>query len=79
MMKILSFNYRGLESTHKKSSLKRMVSRLKLDVLFLQETMGTNDSIQLMLQSLLSGWDFLVMDAKGRSGGLAMGWRRSCY
>lgn len=39
--------------------------------------MGSSDYIQLMLQSLLLGWDFLVIDARGRSGGLAMGWRSS--
>lgn len=77
-MKLLSFNCRVLVSTHKKTSLKRLVSRLKPDIFFLQETMGSSGSVQLMFQSLLSGWEFLVMDAKGRSGGFATGWRGAC-
>lgn len=74
-MKILSFNCRGLASTHKKLSLKCLVTRVSLDVIVLQETLGSSESVKDMLQYLLSGWEFLVMDARGRSGGLALGWR----
>lgn len=73
-MKVLSFNCRGLASSLKKSSLKRLMERIQPDVIFLQETMGDSDSVQLALLSLLLGWDFLALDARGRSGGLAKGW-----
>ena len=76
-MKVLSFNCRGLASSHKKSSLKRLVERIQLDVIFLQGTMGNCDSVQQALFTLLPGWDFLAMDARGRSGGLATGWRKT--
>ena len=76
-MKLLSFNCRGLASTHKTLSLRRLVSRLTQDVIFLQETLGTSESVKHLLQSVLPGWDFLVMDVRGRSGGLATSWHSS--
>lgn len=76
-MKVLSFNCKGLASSHKKSSLKRLVERIQPDVIFLQETMGDCASVQKALHSLLPGWEFLAMDARGRSGGLAMGWHKA--
>ena len=43
-MKVLSFNCRGLASSHKKTSLKRLVERIHPNVIFLQETMGDCES-----------------------------------
>lgn len=74
-MKFLLFNCRGLASTHKQSSLKRLVDRVKPEVFFLQETLGLCYVIKDLLSRLLLGCDFLVLDAKGRSGGLAIGWK----
>jgi exonuclease III len=79
-MKIISFNCKGLASPHKKSSLKHLVFQIGPDVLFLQETLGSSEAIKESLQSLLPGWEFMTMDAKGRSEGLATGWRSaSCH
>ena len=78
-MKILSFNYRGLMTPAKKSSLKRLVALIVSDVIFLQETMGVSELVVASLESILPGWSFAVVDAKGRSGGLATGWSlKSC-
>ena len=74
-MKILSFNCRGLASSHKKSSLKRLVESTRPDVLMLQETLGDNSQVKVLLENLLPGWEFEALDARGRSGGLATGWR----
>jgi exonuclease III len=74
-MKILSFNCRGLASPTKKSSLKRLIAVHNPDVLFLQETMGLSEVVIRSLEALLLGWSFVVLDARGHSGGLAMGWR----
>ena len=76
-MKLLSFNCRGLASTHKQSSLKRLVERTRLDVIFLQETLGLGSAIENLLSRIFPGWEFLVLDVKGRSGGLAIGWKVS--
>jgi exonuclease III len=73
-MKILSLNCRGLVSPTKKSSLKRLVVVIALDVIFLQETMGVSELVVAFLESLLPGWSFAVVDAKGQSGGLATSW-----
>jgi exonuclease III len=73
-MKILSFNCRGLVNPANKSSLKRLVDVVSPDVIFLQETLGISELVVVLLESLLSGWSFVMMDAKGHSGGLATGW-----
>lgn len=67
-MKVLSFNCQGLESPFKKSSLKRLVQKTKSEVIFLQETMGPSEVIKGVLLSLFPYWDFLVLDARGKSG-----------
>jgi len=74
-MKILSFNCRGLASSHKKASLKRLVECTRPDILLLQETLGDSSSVKAQLEKLLLGWEFDGLDARGRSGGLATGWR----
>jgi exonuclease III len=78
-MKIFSYNCRGLASPKKKSSLKRLVVITNPYVLFLQETLGVSEQVVSTLESLLPGWSFAVVDAKGCSRGLATGWRlKSC-
>jgi exonuclease III len=75
-MKLLSFNCRGLASPSKKSSLKRLVMSHQPDVLFLQETLADECSATQALLKLFPGWDFLGLDAIGRSGGLVIGWNQ---
>jgi len=75
LMKILSFNYSGLTSPTKKSSLKRLVSINSQDTIFLQETLGVSEVVVKYLESFLPGWLFVAVDAKGRLGGLATGCR----
>ena len=72
-MKILSFNCRGLASPHEKTSLKHLVLQIGPNVLFLKETLGSSEEVKEALQSLLPGWEFMTMDAKGQSGGMATG------
>lgn len=72
-MKIISFNCRGLARPNKKLALRRMIAAEPVDVIFLQETLGTTESITHFLESILPGWKFLGLDANGRSGGIALG------
>lgn len=44
-MKWLSFNYWGLPSPSKKLALKHMISLNKINIIFLQETLGPSDDI----------------------------------
>jgi exonuclease III len=73
-MKILSLNCRGLVNSEKKSSLKILVVVIVPDVIFLQETMGVSELVVASLKSIFPGWSFAVVDAKGRSRGLATRW-----
>jgi exonuclease III len=73
-MKLLSFNCRGLASPSKKSALKRLVTLHQPDVIFLQETLADERTTTQALMSLFPGWAFLGLDARGRSGGLVIGW-----
>lgn len=78
-MKLLSFNYTGLASPSKKSSLKRLVDTMGLDIIFLQETMGNSQMVKYTPETLLMGLIFEAVDARDRSGGLATRWHlRSC-
>ena len=44
------------------------------DILLLQETLGGGDVIKEKLESWFFGWNFVTLDVRGHSGGLAMGW-----
>ena len=77
-MKLLSLNYRGLESTRKKLALKRMISVQTLEVILLQETMGSELEVEKLLSSILPYYSFMTQSARGHSGGLALGWKKYC-
>ena len=77
-MKVMSFNCRGLAGPGKKSALMRVLALEHPDVLLLQETLGVGVVIQGKLESWFPGWSFVTLDAKGRSGGLAVGWKNNC-
>jgi exonuclease III len=57
-MIILALNCRGLGSSSKKKSLRRLVEVNNLDILMLQETMGDSEKIVLDLGKAFVGWDF---------------------
>jgi len=77
-MKFMSFNCRGLAGPIKKSAFRRVLTLEHPDVIMLQETLGVGDVIKDCLERWLPGWTFITLDVKGRSGGLAIGWRNSC-
>ena len=74
-MIVMSLNCRGLASKPKKLAVCKLVTDQFIDVLFLQETMGDGVLFASNMEFLLSGWTFCSMDAKGKSGGLLVGWR----
>jgi hypothetical protein len=45
-------------------------------MLLLQETLGDSGEISKVLESILPLWEFIGLDAKGRSRGVAIGWHR---
>ena len=68
-------NCRGLASLPKKLAVCRMIDEHFIDVLFLQETMCGGELLVCEMESMNHGWKFLSVDAKGKSGGLLLGWR----
>lgn len=73
-MKCLSFSCRGMASASKKLSLRRLFEVEMIDIIMLQETLGSAEKITSTLQSLAPGWTFLDFDVVGRSRGLAIGY-----
>lgn len=72
-MIVLSFNCHGFASTRKKIALTSLFLNYGLYGIILQETLGSSEEVQNSLSKIMSGWPFLTSDAKGRSGGLALG------
>ena len=71
----MSFNCWGLAGPKKKSAFKRVLTLEHPDVILLQETLGLGDIIKERLESWLTGWYFVTLDVRGRSGGLDVGWK----
>ena len=76
-MILLTLNVRGLASLSKKLAVIRLINQHVVDVIFLQETMIEGCVLVQDLEHLIHGWQFISVDAKGRSGGLILGWK-SC-
>ena len=76
-MLVLSFNARGLGSSPKIKSLKRMVANLKPAIIFLQETMMEGEKAKEVLESWLKGWSFGYISSEGHSGGLITTWNQA--
>ena len=73
-MIVMTLNCKGLVSKPKKIAICILVANQSVDVLFIQETMGDGVRSACSLESLLPGWYFCSVDAKGKSGGLLVGW-----
>ena len=74
-MILMTLNCHGLASKPKKLVVCRLVEDKHVDVFFLQESMGNGTMFVVELESMLKGWTFLSLDARGKSGGLLLGWR----
>ena len=76
-MILMSLNVRGLASLPKKLAVRRLIDLHSVDVLFIQETMIEGGVLVQDLELMIHGWQFISVDAMGRSGGLIVGWK-SC-
>ena len=74
-MILLTLNVRGLASLPKKLAVIRLINQHVVDVIFLQETMIEGCVLVQDLEHLIHGWQFISVDAKGRSGGIILGWK----
>lgn len=80
IMKLITYNIRGLGGRVKKKEVKELVRNQKPDMLCLQET--KTEGIDRRLCSMLwEGDDFewVSKDDVGRSGGLLVIWKRECF
>lgn len=73
-MKAISFNCRGTASPDKKLALRRLLRKEPIDLVLLQETLGTTTIITPLLGSMLPGSHFYALDVNGRSRGIALGY-----
>ena len=78
-MIVTTLNCRVLASLPKKLAVRRLVEERNIHVLFLQEIMGNGLCLAAETESLLGGWIFISLDAKGKSGGLLIGWRKRLF
>ena len=76
-MKFLSLDYRGLASTQKKLAFKRMLSVHKPDVVLLQETLGLEVDVTVLLSSISPLYTFIAQSGRGHTGGIAIRWNQS--
>ena len=53
----------------------RLIDEHFIDVLFLQETMCDGVMLVGEMELMLKYWKFVSVNAKGKSGGLLLGWR----
>ena len=67
-MILMTLNCRGLASLPKKLAIKRLIKEQSLDVIYLQETMCEGCMLVKDLELMLKGWQFVSVDARGRSG-----------
>lgn len=65
-MKMLYFNCKGIARPDKKLAMCRLLKSKSIDVVFLQETLGSADAISILLQPMLPGWVFHAIDVIGQ-------------
>jgi len=66
-MKLLSFNCQGLAIPSKHLAFQRLLELEHYDIVMLQETLGVEAMIVLMLERLLKSYSFFGLDAFGHS------------
>ncbi|KAJ9539578.1 hypothetical protein OSB04_026084 [Centaurea solstitialis] len=77
---ILSLNVRGLGAPSKKSWVRELVSKVKPDILGIQETKLKSWGSNLSNQIWGAGcFDSAVVDARGNSGGIATIWNKDLF
>lgn len=79
MMKIVSWNTRGINSVAKQRLLKRQMEKNHPDLLFLQETKCNKTLIEKLRVKLGRHFEALEIERKGREGGIATFWDTRRY
>lgn len=80
LIKILSWNIRGLGSNLKKRFVNELIKSRKPDIMFVQETkieIMHTDWVERMWDN--NNMDFMFVEAESASGGLVTMWNRDCF
>jgi len=73
-MILLSLNFRGVGGALKYASMHRVITNVKLDIIFLQEALVVEDKAYLFMQKLVPNWYMCAVSSVGNSGGLLATW-----
>jgi exonuclease III len=74
MMKIITWNIRGLNGRSKQRILRDCIKTENPDILMIQETKCAGAEVEIIFQCIWRGCDFVQTDSSGASGGLAILW-----
>ena len=70
----ISWNIRGCNHPRKLKTLSRNIRQEKLDILFLQETKCSYETLMRMGQKIWKGSSVMEIDAEGMGGGMKIIW-----
>jgi exonuclease III len=74
IMRIFSWNMRGLNALSKHRILKKKIDQEKEDIVMLQETKCDNNNMKKIAKKTWKQCEVVCIEAKGPSGGLALLW-----
>lgn len=80
MMKILSWNIRGVGRPEKRRNIKKLLDDRKIDMVLFQETKKSS-ICDVVVKSLWykDSFQFMIVDAEGRAGGLLCIWDQEVF
>ena len=73
-MKLLSLNIHGLGGLTKIKSFSSLLSEIKPNMVFLQETMCDHSQALLSFEKVKTSWESCATDSLGLSRGILTGW-----
>jgi hypothetical protein len=73
-MIVLSLNLRGIGGILKTASFRNLLEHTNPDVIFLQETLSSEQKSRAFLHSFRSSWVSVAVSSMGNSGGLLVAW-----
>jgi exonuclease III len=74
MMIVLSLNLRGIGGILKSASFRNLLENTMPNVIFLQETLSTDQKARVFLHSFRPSWVSVAVSSLGHSGGMLVAW-----
>ena len=76
---VLSLNLRGIGGILKTASFRNLLENTLSDIIFLQETLSTEQKARVFLHSFHPSWVSVAVSSMGRSGGMLVAWDPSFF